>query len=38
MYDFTYQLADSVEDAAAKVKGADDAMFMAGGMTLIPTL
>ena len=38
MYDFTYQRADSVDDAAAKVKGADDAMLMAGGMTLIPTL
>ncbi len=36
MYDFTYQRADSVDDAAAKVKGADDAMLMAGGMTLIP--
>jgi len=38
MYNFTYQRADSVDDASKKVKAADDAMLMAGGMTLIPTL
>ena len=38
MYDFTYHKASSVADAAAKAKGNDDAKFMAGGQTLIPTL
>ena len=38
MYNFTYQRADTVDDASSKVNAADDAMLMAGGMTLIPTL
>ena len=38
MYDFAYHKAASVADAAAKAKGNDDAKFMAGGQTLIPTL
>ena len=38
MYNFNYQRAGSVSDASSKVKGSDDAMLMAGGMTLIPTL
>lgn len=38
MYNFNYQRADSVADASSKVKASDDAMLMAGGMTLIPTL
>ena len=38
MYDFAYHKASSVADAAAKAKGNDDAKFMAGGQTLIPTL
>ncbi len=38
MYDFNYQRAASVADAAAKVKAADDGVLIAGGMTLIPTL
>jgi aerobic carbon-monoxide dehydrogenase medium subunit len=38
MYEFNYQKAGSVADAAAKVAGADDGTLMAGGMTLIPTL
>ena len=38
MYNFNYQRANSVDDASAKVKAADDAMLVAGGMTLIPTL
>ena len=38
MYDFTYQRAGSVDDAAAKLKSADDGKLVAGGMTLIPTL
>jgi carbon-monoxide dehydrogenase medium subunit len=38
MYDFEYQRASSVADAAAKYKVAEDARFLAGGMTLIPVL
>ena len=38
MYDFNYQRAASVADASARLKASDDAMLMAGGMTLIPTL
>ncbi len=38
MYRFEYQKATSVEDAAARRGAADDATYMAGGMTLIPTL
>jgi carbon-monoxide dehydrogenase medium subunit len=38
MYDFNYQKASSVQDAAAKHKAASDARFLAGGMTLIPVL
>ena len=38
MYQFNYQKAASVADAAAKLAEADDGMLMAGGQTLIPTL
>ena len=38
MYQFEYHRAASVEEAAAKVKSADDGTLMAGGMTLLPTL
>lgn len=38
MYEFTYHKAGSVQDAAAKVQGADDGVLMAGGMTLLPTM
>lgn len=38
MYRFEYQKVSSVEDAAAKRSAADDGTYMAGGMTLIPTL
>ncbi|MGP1396681.1 MAG: FAD binding domain-containing protein [Inquilinaceae bacterium] len=37
MYAFEYHKPTSVADAA-KLAGSDDAKFMAGGMTLIPTL
>jgi carbon-monoxide dehydrogenase medium subunit len=37
MYSVTYHRATSVADAIGKVKGAD-AKFLAGGMTLIPTM
>jgi carbon-monoxide dehydrogenase medium subunit len=38
MYDFSYQKAGSVADAAKAAKAAADARFLAGGQTLIPTL
>ena len=38
MYDFNYQRATSVDDAVAKHGAAEDARFLAGGMTLIPVL
>ena len=38
MYDFEYQRASSVADAADKLKASGDGMLVAGGMTLIPTL
>ncbi len=38
MYDFNYQRAGSVAEASNAIKAADDAMVLAGGMTLIPTL
>lgn len=38
MYNFEYQRASSVAEAAAALKSGDDATVVAGGMTLIPTL
>ncbi len=38
MHNFTYHAANSVADAAAKVADGEDAVLMAGGMTLLPTL
>jgi len=38
MYDFAYHRPKSVADAAALLKGKDEARVMSGGMTLIPTL
>lgn len=38
MYDFNYQKASSVADAAAKLGAAADGRFLSGGMTLLPTL
>jgi len=38
MYDFEYQKAASVDDAKSKFGGADDARYLAGGMTLLPVL
>jgi carbon-monoxide dehydrogenase medium subunit len=38
MYDFEYHRAASLDDAAGKLKAADDGTLVAGGMTLIPTL
>ena len=38
MYDFTYHRAASLDQAKAAFAGADDGRYMAGGMTLLPTL
>ena len=38
MYNFNYQKASSVADAASKVAAAEDGTFLAGGMTLLPTI
>ena len=38
MYEFEYHKPSSVNDAINKLSGADDGKFMAGGMTLIPTM
>jgi len=38
MYDFAYHRPKSLADAAALLKGKDEARPMSGGMTLIPTL
>ncbi|MYE59529.1 MAG: hypothetical protein F4X35_08195 [Alphaproteobacteria bacterium] len=38
MHDFTYHAAGSVADAAARAAAGEDAVLMAGGMTLLPTL
>ncbi|MEQ8397063.1 xanthine dehydrogenase family protein subunit M [Thalassobaculum sp.] len=38
MYAFDYHKPSSVADAIAALKGAEDGKFVAGGMTLIPTL
>ncbi len=38
MYDFNYKRATSVDDASSSVGSSDDGKFVAGGMTLIPTL
>ena len=38
MYRFNYHRASSLAQAAELRSGADDAVFLAGGMTLIPTL
>ena len=38
MYDFNYKRATSVEDATSSVAAAEEGKFVAGGMTLLPTL
>jgi carbon-monoxide dehydrogenase medium subunit len=38
MYSFNYQKAGSAEEAASAVGSAEDGRFLAGGMTLLPTL
>lgn len=38
MYETTYHRADTAKDAAKLMKKADDAKYIAGGQTLIPTM
>ena len=38
MYEFDYRRANTTADAAGAVRAADESAFLAGGMTLIPTL
>ncbi len=38
MYDFTYKKAGSIDDAVATHGAAEDASYMSGGMTLLPTI
>jgi carbon-monoxide dehydrogenase medium subunit len=38
MYETTYHRASDLSDAVAKVGGADDGKYLAGGMTLLPTM
>ena len=38
MYDFNFQSASSIDDAAARLSAAEDGTVMAGGQTLIPVL
>lgn len=38
MYETNYHRAESAEDAVAKMAGSDDAKFVSGGQTLIPTM
>ena len=38
MYDIQYSKPSSVNDAVSEIKNTSDAKFLAGGMTLIPTL
>ena len=38
MYNFTYHRAASVDDAAVKLSGSEDAKLLSGGMTLLPTM
>ena len=38
MYQFNYHKPNSVADAIALYRGADDPMYLSGGMTLIPTM
>lgn len=38
MYEFNYQRPGSLDDAVDALKAAEDGQFLAGGMTLLPTL
>jgi carbon-monoxide dehydrogenase medium subunit len=38
MYDFTYHWASSLDDAKSRFAAAEDGRYLAGGMTLLPTM
>ena len=38
MYELQYSMPSSVNDAVAEIKKSSESKFLAGGMTLIPTL
>ena len=38
MYRFEYQKADDVADAVARRRSSEDGSYLAGGMTLVPTM
>ena len=38
MYEFTYRKTDSAEEASAMFKASGEARYLAGGMTLLPTM
>ena len=38
MYNFSYEKADSVDEAVKIMKGAEDGKFLAGGQTMLPTM
>ena len=38
MYDFTYHCATSIEDARSMFKSCEDPVYLAGGMTMLPTM
>ena len=38
MYDFTYHRATSIEDAQSVFKSCEDPVYIAGGMTMLPTM
>jgi carbon-monoxide dehydrogenase medium subunit len=38
MYELQYSMPSSVNDAVAEIKKSSEAKYLAGGMTLIPTL
>ena len=38
MYDFTYHCATSIEDAQSVFKSCEDPVYIAGGMTMLPTM
>ena len=38
MYELQYSMPSSVNDAVAEIKKSSESKYLAGGMTLIPTL
>ncbi len=38
MYEFTYRKSESIDEAASMFKASEDARYLAGGMTLLPTM